>query len=66
MTVVATGTLSAFSNISYHKEVPVTLDHLQLSEAEWNELSDTEKEEEVQDYMIRLRNEDIQLDFTLM
>lgn len=61
MTVVARGVLSAWSNISYHKEVPITLELLQLSEWEWNELTEREKQEEIEDYMIRLRNEDIQL-----
>lgn len=62
MTVVARGSLTAFSNITYHKEIPITLDSLQLSEEEWNEMSEKEREDEVHDYMVRLRNEDIMID----
>lgn len=65
MTIVAKGTLSAFSNISYHKEIPITLDALQLRQDEWDEMSEEEKAEEIQDYLIRLRNEDIQIDYHL-
>lgn len=66
MTLVANGTFSAFSNISYHKEIPITLDALQLSQEEWDELSPQEQEDEILDYMIRLRNEDIQIDLHIV
>ena len=66
MTVVATGVLSAFSNISYHKEVPITLEVLQLAEWEWDDMTEEERLNEIDDYMIRLRNEDIQISTSLV